>query len=358
MSLTGVTASVVSVQIKDSGLVASGQIAQWCSPENVAGNWVNNNMDPIWNDLIEKMKVYMPESDNVPFFDRFNYYFAHLKFTALTIPPQNDVEIKEVKDWNDDEIAASETAITNVNLEQIALFHNINIVCNYRSTQYVFDSHFGTWSSFKDINMIKGHEHAPDFYFVIPKDIKYDGSTGKYVYTSSHLCTFNSDQFGDYDPNNVDSLNPINVSYKTVPTSDLGIPNKKILKRMNVFGNPSAFWQTHNPYDTDYPLKFTMFSDFKAGIPIRFIHVYDSSIEQIVLKKYFKGRTLRSLGVAEAKNFWKYYQSENDMISKINIPIIAQVGSRIGLQMDMKTRGAYINIYGFEVFFDVAKSII
>ena len=244
------------------------------------------------------------------------------------------------------------TCVTNTDLKQISLLKDINIMCDYRSTQYVFDSHFGTWSSFEGVNMIKALEHGQDYYFVVPQDISYDTTTGKYIYAKSTLCRFESNQLGDY------GNTPIEVSYATVNTFDLGAPLKKIFKRLNVFGNPSAFWQPDHAGMQEWPVIFQVTSDFKPGYETPFVHAFDIPISKKILSRHFKSRSLTSLSFSEQKKFWQLYQAENAMIAKINIPVIAQVGTRFGLKMKMKMMEAYCNIYGFEIFFIMAKNIL
>jgi hypothetical protein len=259
-------------------------------------------------------------------------------------------------------VGAAASYQQNIDLKSIPLFDNIDICCDYASTQYVFDSHFGTWSTFKDVNLSKGVEHQSDFYFVVPNDVKFTQSG--YVTTSSSLCKFNSDQFGDmqYDLDNpaVFKYNPIEVKYKTVPTFDLGKPVKKILKRLKVFGNPSAFYQPGTYPDNPYPLQFTPWSDFKTGQPVDFIHAFDSDpISTKILKRHFAGkRSVHELSFGEKQKFWKLYKAENDMIIQVNLPLIANPGSRFGLEMSMDIKEAYVNIYGFEIFFEAGQQIL
>jgi hypothetical protein len=251
--------------------------------------------------------------------------------------------------------------ITNVDLSAIPLFDNIDIVCDYKSTQYVFDSHFGTWSSFKGINMMKGIEHDNDFYFVVPDNITYETRNEKptdYVITQSTLYKFDINNLGDEDSSG--ALNPIEVSYKTVPTFDFGMPQKKFFKKLKIFGSPSAFWQPDNIPDDKYPLKFTPWSDFKPGQTVSFIHAHDGdSVSQKILKKHFSHRLgFHELTFDEQRKFWKLYKEEVDNITQISMPLIANPGTRFGLEMSMKMTEAYVDIYGFEIFFEPSQQIL
>jgi hypothetical protein len=262
---------------------------------------------------------------------------------------------------------ASSSTITNIDLTAIPLFDNIDIACNFGSTQYVFDSHFGTWSSFKDINMMRGIEHSSDFYFVVPNNIEQDASSN-YIVTSSSLCRFNPDKLGDdilpyATPKSgiQDSdTTPISVRYKASPTFDFGVPNKKFFKKVKIFGTPSAFWQTTTEKDPKMPLTLIPFSDFNMGQPVSFVHAFDSdSISKKVLKKHFPHcKYVRELTFSENRKFWKLYAAEVDMIAYINLPLIVPSGSRFGLEVEMDIREAYVDIYGFEIFFDASQQML
>ena len=248
------------------------------------------------------------------------------------------------------------TYITNVNLASVPLLNLMDIFCNYKSTQYVFDSHFGTWSSFTGINMIKGVEHSNDFYFIVPNDLIYDEETKNYKYTTSSLCKFEPEQHGDDDLTEPTKQKSIIVSYKTVPTFDFGIPQKKIFKRTRIFGTPSAFWQSNSQgVDANYPFIITPFSDFKEGQSVSFIHAYDKVLSQTILKNYFKNKMLHELNFLEKKKYWELYQAANDNLTQISIPLIANPGTRFGLQLDMEIKEAFVDIYGFEIFFEVTN---
>jgi hypothetical protein len=274
-----------------------------------------------------------------PDFNSMKWYFSNARFELI-----ND-------------LASNPASLNNVDLSLVPIFDNIDIKSDYRSTQYVFDSHFGTWSSFKDVNMSHGIEHDNDFYFVSPLDVQYGENDGVMV-DNSRLCKFNPAQLGD-DADDSNFRVPINVSYKTVPTFDLGKPSKKIFKRLKVFGNPSVFWQPPRAGIEERPFVITPYSDFKEGYRTGFVHAYDGqSVSMKLLAKHFKSRMAHELTPQEKKKFWELYKEANDMVSQIEIPIIAHIGTRFGLEIDMKLVEAYMNIYGFEVLFEETKQLI
>jgi hypothetical protein len=282
---------------------------------------------------------------------------------------------------SENKISATESATaspTAVNMDElfsitlpmssIPIFNDLNIMGKFKSVQYVFDSHFGTWSSFKDINMIKGVEHNNEFYFIVPKDIKFVNNS--MIVSGSDLFKFKESQLGDYDVT-TNALIPINVTYKTVDTFDFGVPNKKYLKRIKLFGTPSAFWEPKMYPTQKLPLTITPYFDFKEGQTVSFVHAFDSlSVSQKALRKLLISAKLNKevsqeqtyaaiaeLSFVDKKKFWEMYVAENDMIAQVSFPLIASSGTRFGLELNMEIREAYIDIYGFEIFFETANSI-
>jgi hypothetical protein len=284
------------------------------------------------------------------FDDKFKYLFSQIYFGQTPSLLPTSVSSTEVVPADD----PTPTTVFNMqDLSILPILNHINIACDFKSTQYVFDSHFGTWSSFEDINMIKGIEHQNDFYFAVPNNITYAKENQDYTYTSSTLYRFEPNATGDEHGN--ESF-PIRCSYKTVPTFDFGQPNKKIFKRLKIFGTPSVFYQVNKGA---FPLLVTPFSDFKEGKKSYFIHSFDhDGITQRVLRKHFAMKSFRDLSTMDKEKFWKAYKEENDMITEISMPIIANAGTRFGLQIEMIMNEAYMDIYGFDVYFEATNQIL
>jgi hypothetical protein len=201
--------------------------------------------------------------------------------------------------------------------------------------------------------MIRGIEHQNDFYFAVPNDITYSESNENFTYTSSTLYKFDPQAIGDEHGNQKFA---IKCFYKTVPTFDFGQPNKKIFKRLKIFGTPSVFYQ---PNKGTYPLLVTPFSDFKEGKKSFFIHSFDKdSVTQKVLKKHFRSKSFRELTTIDKEKFWKAYKEENDMVTQISMPIIANAGTRFGLEIEMVMNEAYMDIFGFDVYFELTNQIL
>jgi hypothetical protein len=329
------------------------------STKNYGWTYTNIPQD-VLTDLSAKLENYLPQDvTKLDFVKSIGYLFSNFNFGKNPEIYPNKAAIA-----GDDPYSS----LTNIDLSMIPIFNNINIVCNFASTQYVFDSHFGTWSTFKDVNMVRGIEHANDFYFIVPDNISYKQTTGNsnfdYVITSSTLCKFSQDQKGDMKDINVDptkqTFYPIQCSYKTVPTFDLGSPRKKFFKRLKIFGTASTFWQTPDATTPKYnPLEIIPYWDFKEGSKCYFIHFDDAnSISEIVMKKHFKEKKFNELSFIEKMKFWKKYTEENDMLSFINIPINCNPSTRFGLEMNLIMNEAYMDIYGFEIFFEPSNNIL
>jgi hypothetical protein len=194
----------------------------------------------------------------------------------------------------------------------------------------------------------------------VPNDIEFDAQTGDYHVLYSSLCKFNPDQLGDDVINSSSNVQtPIHVSYKTVPTFDLGNPQKKIFKRLKIFGTTSAFWQPRQSETEKPPLLLTPYGDFRVGQQTRFMHAFDGdSLSRRILKKHFNGVHFSKLSSKEIKDFWKIYKAEADMITQISLPLITMPSTRFGLQIDMDIMEAYVSIYGFDVFYDQTAQIM
>jgi hypothetical protein len=286
----------------------------------------------------------------------FSWMFNNLVFANI-VPPNNRETKRLLPKEATSQAELTPTFITNIDLASIPLLSLIDIFCNYESTQYVFDSHFGTWSSFNGINMIKGLEHANDFYFVIPNDLVYDDAKKTYTYANSSLCRFDPSVYGDNIIEN--QTKSIIVSYKTVSTFDFGIPQKKILKRIKIFGSPSAFWVENSGLAAQYPFIIKPFSDFKEGMTSVFVHAFDiDSLTQKILKSYFGNKSHITLSPCEKKKFLELYQEENDKLAQISIPLIANPGTRFGFNLEMEVKELAVNIYGFEISFDPTNQIL
>jgi hypothetical protein len=248
----------------------------------------------------------------------------------------------------------TQTYINNFDLSAIPIFSLCNVVCDYGSTQYVFDSHFGTWSSFTGVNMMRGVEFQNDFYYFTPSSIKY--TDNGYVTSGVHVMRLNENNLGDYNEHTGNNDIAIQTSFKTPMSFDLGNPNKKMFKRLKIFGTPSTFWQSSTSSDKVYPLVVTPYVDFKTGQPVSFVHTFDHAVSKKVLAKHFVGaKSYHELSKLEQKKFWKLYMSENDMIAQIDLPLIAHVGSRFGVKIDNAIKEAYVNVYGIEVVFDMVQ---
>ena len=284
--------------------------------------------------------------------EKYGHMYSHVLVNSSPYPAEILDEKNKVSKPRDFPM----TYTTNVDLAAIPFFNGVNIACNFGSTQYVFDSHFGTWSSWKDVNMVKGIEHQNNFYFIVPKNVSYASDTDQYVFTSSYLCKLNQTALGDADISigSNDKRVFINVAYDTQPTFDMSLPNKKFFKRIKMFGSPSAFWQTD--YVGEFPtppLWITPVVDFKDGMKIAFPHWNNGyALSQRLLSKHFNNSALHNLSFKEKKKFWQLYADAASQTTYINIPLIAPSGTRLGLKCSMQIREAFVELYGFEILFE------
>jgi hypothetical protein len=244
------------------------------------------------------------------------------------------------------------TSATNFDLTNLPIIKDSGIMTNFQSNQYVFDSHFGTWSRWEDINMMKGIEHNNEFYFVVPNNLQQNPDGG-YMYSSFKLCKFDNAALGDYPSSDGKTFTPINCRYKT--TSILfDDANFKQFLRIRIFGNPNAFYQQSNAMGKNaYPFLITPESDFRPGQPVSYAHAFDeTSMSQKVRKKHFGGRMMAELSRSEKKSFRKLYEDASQQIIYIEMPLIMRPGKRFAVQLDMAITEAFVNIYGFEVQYD------
>jgi hypothetical protein len=299
---------------------------------NVDGTLTNTIPDDAWADFTGIFKKYFPVSSN---FDENLYYGWMLSCVALL------------------SIGGDPNAnATNFDLASLPILKDSAILTNFQSNQYVFDSHFGTWSRWEDVNMMQAQEHNNEFYFVVPNNLQQNPDGG-YMYSSFKLCKFDNAALGDYPSADGKTFTPINCRYKT--TSILfDDANFKQFLRIRIFGNPNAFYQQSNAMGKNaYPFLITPESDFRPGQPVSYAHAFDeTSMSQKVRKKHFGGRMMAELSRSEKKSFRKLYEDASQQIIYIEMPLIMRPGKRFAVQLDMAITEAFVNIYGFEVQYD------
>jgi hypothetical protein len=256
---------------------------------------------------------------------------------------------------------------TNFDLALVPLFSNINILAPLRSTQFVMDSYYGTWSQWQDINMIDGIDHLDEFYMVIPDDYQPSIQFNNFVYNESSLVKFDPNANGDYenwlDPT---QTKPIKVSYKTSPTN-FNIPNLKQINNVSLFGTSSTFWGV-----TSNTLGITLFTDFVENPTYYYQHamntaeiqlkiLYKMGLDKSFLRADFSGDVrgisslidFKKMTYSQRQKYQKLYLEESAIIKNIVINTVNKIGSRVQLEMKMNVYEHNIVIYGYEVFLKV-----
>jgi hypothetical protein len=287
----------------------------------------------------------------------FGYLFSNM-LLARTIPKTKTADPSERSLLPI--LPATNIYYTNYDFGRVPLISEIELLADFKSTQYVFDSHFGTWSSFTGINMMRGKEHMNDFFFTVPEGVTFD-SDGNFKPLRTALCRFNPDKLGDDDVRWVGSVLPIQTRFETAPTFDLGKPVKKIFKRIKIFGTRSAFYQSRI-YDSQNAFAITPTSDFKEGQIIKFAHTFDrgQNLLSIVLRKHFgtKVRSYKELSLGEQMEFWKLYAAEATSLMSVSMPLIAQVGVRLGIKVESDNIEPYGQLLGFEIFYEATTQML
>jgi hypothetical protein len=240
---------------------------------------------------------------------------------------------------------------TNFDLTLIPLLTGINILAPFRSSQYVMDSSYGTWSQWKDINMVDGIDHVNEFYFIIPQDFKPDAAEGGFIYNQSFLCKFNPEVNGDfYDMIHPDNAKPISVSYKTAATN-FGNNNIKQISKIKLYGSASTFWgyKANN-------LKVTMHSDFFENPYQKYQHTHKGiGIREVLgLGADFD---LRNLTYSQIKKYQRLYAEASSHIRNVEMGLICKPANRIALEVDMKIEEHNIIIYGYELYFKILNKL-
>jgi hypothetical protein len=240
---------------------------------------------------------------------------------------------------------------SNFDLSLVPIFSGINILAPFRSTQYVMDSYYGTWSQWADVNLMDGIVHLDEFYFVVPKDYTPIVGTGGFIYNTSMLCKFNPTQRGDF----ADVLHPsdtqaINITYKTA-TTNFNVNQIKQISKIKLYGTASTFWGTFANQ-----LQITMFSDFYENPTYWYQHgTQDGSIERIL--KLPKDFDLSKLTYQQLNEYKKLYLDESSNIRNVELSLICKPANRVALQMKMEIKEFNVVIYGYELYFKILNKL-
>ncbi|MDR2251816.1 MAG: hypothetical protein LBD98_03195 [Endomicrobium sp.] len=269
----------------------------------------------------------------------------------------------EIKAASDNPPPLQAVQNTNFDLALVPIFTNVNILAPFRSTQFVMDSYYGTWSQWEDVNMIDGIDHLNEFYMIVPDDYQPSTQFNNFVYNKSSLVKFDPNANGDYeDWIEFGKTHLIKVSYKTAATN-FNIPNLKQVNNVSIFGTGSTFWG-----DNAKSLRIALYTDFHKNDDYYYQHntnldnVKLKLLKKIGLDKSYLRYNANSLvpvvdfhrmSYVQRQQYYKAYLEESAMIKNILINTMNKVGSRIALEMHMEIAEHNIIIYGYEVFFKI-----
>jgi hypothetical protein len=238
--------------------------------------------------------------------------------------------------------ASVHKSVSNTSKDITPFINLINIEKKYTSDQYVLDIQRGTWAQWKDVNMVSAVEHNSEFYFVrIKEDL--DMATGSYKIKTSQVCTFDSNQDGDFEG---DDMNPIEAYYKTGFT-DLGAQSLKKFTKCKVFATASTFWTAY-PYDLYYAI------DFEDQLPVRYSgETIEAHLRkpQVLLAKPKMGTQLTNSEYRAKKSYLKEYANLSSNVKWVNIMTIAPQGTRIALGSRFYITEHNVIVWGYEVHF-------
>jgi hypothetical protein len=250
----------------------------------------------------------------------------------------------------------------NDNLSFIPFVDCIELIAGYRSEQYVFDSQYGTWSRWTDLNMLDVLEHVDEIYFTVPQDINMEAAAkGDFVYNTCKVAKLNPNVFGDnWQVNENPPLKnkSIHVAYETAP-STLNQSQLKQFHRIKIFGSASSFWG-----DNANSLKLTLSCDFNRENPLSYQHVTNSGIqmalEKIGHKNVLRGdvhQHLKTLSPIEYKSFLREYEAAADLTKFIDMGIKGKVCTRMSLLVEMDILEKDVVIYGYEIYYKLLNKL-
>jgi hypothetical protein len=226
---------------------------------------------------------------------------------------------------------------TNTDLSIVPFVNQVNIDCEYKSEQYVMNSHYGTWSKWEDINMVMAISHMDKFYFITLSD---ESITQDLNIKKCYLCTFNKEFNGDLNSK------PIIARYKS-GHSDFGVPNQKLFKKVKVYGSTPTFW---GEASNKVPYRFVFETDFKANESIDYAYTSRAlQPKDIGILKLSR----KTLNLAEQAIYNKEYAKLGKQIRFIELPITANPATRISIGSEFSISEHNIVVYGYELYYVV-----
>jgi hypothetical protein len=233
----------------------------------------------------------------------------------------------------------------NTDISIVPFLNKTSVLCHYASDQYVFDSHFGTWSKWEDVNMVDATEHNGELFFVRVKDTLLNKVIG------SSLCKFNEDFNGDFEigPKGANGLaledpelwRAIHTYYVSGAT-DLQIANKKKFKYVKIFGTSSTFWN-----DEDDAYCFLFSNDFSPIHQVYYQHQHKKPPELLKLMEN------RHKSYGAMRLYLARYRQLSDIVKFIDLPMLSAPSSRISIGSESQIMEHNIVVYGYELYYEV-----
>jgi hypothetical protein len=225
---------------------------------------------------------------------------------------------------------------TNYSYESIPLLNNTQVRSEFASVQYVFDCHYNTWSSWKDINMVSAVEHDGEFYFVVDNPVlSANERINKLIF-----CRFNDEFFGDFNSR------AIEASYMSGHI-DLKSPEiQKQFTNVKIYGTSSTFWETTSMSEEGtYPFTFMFYTDFEENDPVEYMH--RSQLPQGLKRT----KPIKLYSFKELKEYNKLYSIASSFVKNIELPMVSNPATRIAVGMKMKVKEHGIIVFGYELYF-------
>jgi hypothetical protein len=242
---------------------------------------------------------------------------------------------------------------TNYDFSLVPFFNQANIAGPYESSQYVFDTHYGTWARWENINMVDAVEHNLDFYFVRTDPnswLKPDRGPD----SRTMLCRFNLDYNGDFQDSDTGIAVPIKASYKAGHT-DIGIQQaKKQIKRVKIYGTSPVFWGSRRevkPFIFDYEI------DFKPQTAVEYPYYYYSisPVAEEFKKKFGYIKPYKEMNYVERKRYNKIYALLAERVKDIELPLMCNPCDRISLGCKLTVLEHNLIIYGYELYYELVN---
>jgi hypothetical protein len=256
---------------------------------------------------------------------------------------------------------------SNFDMSMVPLLNAPSVVCNYKSSQYVFDTHYGTWSKYEDIDMVDAIEHETEFYFLriknrsLPEPTNNSPAAVVYDFEKvSMLCKFDPDSNGDFYDKETGESTPIKVLCQGGHT-DIAIGQlKKQFKSVDVFGTKSVFWSANATVNSPvFLLSYSLdFVDQEDQIYPYFKYDVNDFYKEVFARLNKKGITktnLQDMTYLERKEFNRVYAAVSSQVKFISMPLVSTPCTRISLGFKLNVVEHNLLIYGYELFYEAVN---